>query len=86
MSREGSSWISGRGRREKRRAGCGFVRIGCNFYPAGVGPEAERGLEKEVPRRQTMGVEAARVPHLPGTFPRTMCLSKKPQPEEKNKP
>ena len=83
MSREGSNWISGRDQREKRRVGCGYVRTECNFCRVGVGPEAEPEVEKEVLQQQTMGV--ARDLHLPETFQRTMYLSKKPKPEEKNK-
>ena len=83
MSREGSNWISGRDRRGKRRVGCGYVRIGCNFCRVGVDPEAEPEVEKEVLQQQTMGV--ARDLHLPETFQRTMCLSKKPKTQEKNK-
>jgi hypothetical protein len=49
----------------------------------GVVPEAEPEVEKEVLHQQTMGV--ARDLPLPETFQRTMYLSKKPKPEEKNK-
>jgi hypothetical protein len=49
----------------------------------GVDPEAEPEVEKEVLQQQTMGV--ARDLHLPETFQRTMCLSKKPKTQEKNK-
>ena len=83
MSREGSNWISGRDRKGKRRVGCGYVRTGCNFYRVGVGLEAEPEVEKEILQQLTM--VAARDLHLPVTFQRTMCLSKKPKTEEKNK-
>jgi hypothetical protein len=49
----------------------------------GVEPEAEPEVEKEV--RQQRMMEAVRDLHLPETFQRTMYLSKKPKPEEKNK-
>jgi hypothetical protein len=54
-----------------------------NFCHVGVEPEAEPEVEKEVRQQRTMGPE--RDLRLPVTFQRTMCLSKKPKPEEKNK-
>jgi hypothetical protein len=48
-----------------------------------VEPEAEPEVEKEVRQQRTMG--AGRDLRLPVTFQRTMCLSKKPKTQEKNK-